>query len=479
VQEYKDLVTLLSVAALCFHALGILSAIQAIMKARTPQGATAWAIALVSFPYISLPLFWIFGRDRFYGYTVARQSQDDAVHEFRERISQSYASVMPALKTDGSVVRVFQDLAEMRFTAGNQATLCVDGAATFEAIFGAIGAAREYLLIQFFIVKNDELGRLFKTRVIEAARRGVRVYFLYDEIGSHALPKSYIRELTEAGVEIRAFKTTKGAKNRFQLNFRNHRKIVIADGRIGLIGGHNVGDEYLGKDKKFGHWRDTHVRMTGPSVTQIQVSFVEDWHWSSGQVPVLNWIPEPVVSSEKIALVIPTGPADGRDTCCLFFLQAIHAASERLWITSPYFVPDPQIISALQLAAMRGVDVRIMLPSMADHLFVYLASFSYLKEMIPHGVKLFRYQNGFLHQKVLLVDDHLSAVGTANFDNRSFRLNFEITALFEDREFSQSVEAMLIADFQHCRPVTLAEWEDRPFYFRVAVQVARLMAPIL
>ena len=178
-------------------------------------------------------------------------------------------------------------------------------------------------------------------------------------------------------------------------------------------------------------------------------------------------------------MVLPSGPADSLDTCCLFFLQSIHSAKRRLWITSPYFVPDPQIISALQLAAMRGVDVRIILPSMADHVFVYLASFSFLKDTLPHGVLLYRYQGGFLHQKVLLIDDSFSAVGTANFDNRSFRLNFEVTLLFADTVFSKSVAEMLEEDFKHSKPVSMSEIDDRSVLFKVAVQVARLMAPIL
>lgn len=472
-----SILTLLTKLALCLHGLGLLSAVQAIMKARTPQGAIAWAVALVSFPYVSLPLFWIFGRDRFAGYTVARRLKDTKVEHLRR--STSDPTLAPVSNIDPGLVRVFEGLVDMRFTSGNEAQLYIDGNDTFVAIFAAMATAKRYLLVQFFIVHDDELGRKFRDVLIAAAGRGVKVYFLYDEMGSHALPQSYKKELLDVGIDIRPFKTTKGAKNRFQINFRNHRKIVVADGEEAFVGGHNVGDEYLGKDKKFGRWRDTHVRVRGPAVAQVQVSFVEDWHWSSGSVPAVDWQRSAASTGGKSVLVLPSGPADALDTCCLFFLQAINAAKDRLWITSPYFVPDPQIISALQLAAMRGVDVRIILPHMADHLFVYWASFSYLREALPLQVNLYRYQGGFIHEKVLLVDDALAAVGTANFDNRSFRLNFEITLLFADKGFCAEVEQMLLDDLKLSKPVTMSEIDERSVFFKILVRVARLMAPIL
>lgn len=465
---------LLGKLALALHALGLASAVVAIMRARTSQGAIAWAISLATFPYLSLPLFWIFGRDRFNGYSVDRRSKDSQINHLRRQAGA--ATPAPPLPKD---VKVFETLAGMRFTGGNDAKLCINGAATFDAIFAALDVATEYVLVQFFIFHDDDLGRELKRRLIEVKRRGVRIYFLYDEIGSKDLPRAYKLELSDVGIEVRPFKTTKGAKNRFQINFRNHRKVVVVDGRIAFIGGLNVGDEYMGRSKKFGAWRDTHVRLEGPCVLQVQASFVEDWHWSSGVVPNLHWESVVAPNANKAALIIPSGPADNLDTCCLIFLQAIHAANQRIWITSPYFVPDAQIISALQLAVMRGVDVRIILPSMPDHFFVYMASFSFLKDAIPHGVKLYRYQRGFLHQKVLLVDDSLASVGTANFDNRSFRLNFEITALFADRDFASEVEAMLLEDLAQSEPVRLSEIASRPFYFKVAVQVSRLLAPIL
>ncbi len=475
-QISQDLIQLVGAIAVCLHALGLISAVQAVFRARTSQGAIAWAIFLITCPYIALPLYWIFGRDRFQGYTTERQAQDQKVHPLRQKMSPFIAQ-SPLVET--SVCRTFEGLAKMRFNEGNEVQLLINGDSTFEAIFKGIDSAKEYLLIQFFIVKDDELGRVFQKKVIEASKRGVRVYFLFDEIGSHLLPKHYIHDFRNAAVDIRAFKTTKGAKNRFQVNFRNHRKIVLVDGKTAFIGGHNVGDEYLGKDPKFGNWRDTHIRLEGPVVGQVQVSFLEDWHWSSGSIPDLNWEMEKSEIPGKAALIVATGPADPIDTCCLFFIEAINAAKKRIWIASPYFVPDLRIIAALQLAAMRGVQIQILLPNMADHLFVYLASFAFYKDTLPYNISIYRYHAGFLHQKIVLIDDAYCSVGTANFDNRSFRLNFEMTAVFADLPFSKEIEKMLVEDFSKSNRAEMADIENKSLFFRTAVHFAQLLAPIL
>ena len=306
------------------------------------------------------------------------------------------------------------------------------------------------------------------------------VYLLYDEIGCHDLDRGYLDALVGAGVHVSAFNTTLGWRNRLQLNFRNHRKIVVADGRVAFVGGHNVGDEYMGKSPRLGHWRDTHVRVAGPAATLVQLSFVEDWYWATRATPVpLDWELRHDPTGVMPVLVLPTGPADDIESCDLYFFQAITAATKRVWIVSPYFVPDREIISALQLAVLRGVDVRIMLPLKPDHKMVYLASFSYLSELETLGVKFYRYSDGFLHQKVILVDDVLASVGTANCDNRSFRLNFEITMAVADPGFVAAVEAMLLEDFTRCARIAADDYEDRSFLFKTGVMLSRLLSPIL
>ncbi len=469
----------IGLAASVLYVLAFLAAIHAIMKARTSQGAIAWAVALLSFPYLTVPLYAIFGRNKFKGYVGARQAEDLNLKQIISSLVQIYPEEeQVTLEGDLKRFRALATLVNIPFTLSGDAELLVDGHATFDAIFEGIETAEKYILVQFFIVKDDKLGRELKRRLLEKASQGVRIYFLYDEIGSHSLSSSYVKELKREGVDIRPFRTTQGRANRFQVNFRNHRKIVIVDGLTAYVGGHNVGDEYLGEHPTLTPWRDTHVRFTGATVIAVQLSFVEDWYWAAHGVPDLNWDVDVHEGSVK-TLVIPSGPADDQDTCSLMFTHLINSARKRIWIASPYFVPDESVLSALRLAALRGVEVRMMIPENPDHKTVYLAGFACLQEIEGTGVKVYRYRAGFLHQKVFLVDDDLAGVGTANLDNRSLRLNFEITLAFADREFAAEMETMLENDFMECREVESGELGRKPYWFQVAVRVARLLSPIL
>jgi cardiolipin synthase len=457
---------------------GVVAAFHAVMSARTSQGAVAWAIALVALPYVALPLYLVLGRNKFRGYVDARRAGDARVEEYIRAFRERFDYQVPIAGWDKSYEKVLETLSRLPFSGFNRTRLLVDGQEAFGAIFRGIDGAKDYVLVQFFIIKDDSLGRDLKDRLVRKAREGAQAYLLYDEIGCHKLPSSYLDELRGAGVRVSAFRTRKGRGNRFQINFRNHRKIVVVDGRLAFVGGLNVGDEYMGKSPKFGRWRDTHLEVEGPAVMGVQATFVEDWHWATGNIPKLNWKAKKSSSGGTHVLVLPTGPADRLESCALFFSESINRAKKRVWIASPYFVPDLQIMTSLQLAALRGVDVRIMLPGKPDHLLIYLSSFSYIKQVEPVGVKFYRYESGFLHQKVIVVDDEVAGIGTANLDNRSFRLNFEITMVSVDKDFAAEAAAMLEEDFTHCRQVHAGDYDDRPFWFKVAVQTSRLLAPI-
>ena len=471
--------TIIAIIVPLVELLGIAAAVHAVMNARTSQGAIAWAISLVTFPWVVLVLYAVFGRNKFNGYVVLRSEKNSEIHHYIENLKEAAADKQLIGKDLAESQMALTRLAEKPVLQGNKSQLLIDGRKTFRSIFEGIDSAEQYILVLFFIIKDDEIGRELQSRLIQKAKKGVKVYLLYDEIGSHKLPRSYLLELQMAGVVTSAFHSTKGKTNRFQLNFRNHRKIVVVDGKIAYAGGHNVGDEYLGKHPTFGSWRDTHVKVEGPIVQAIQFCFIEDWYWATKGIPELNWELNPVADGNENALMIASGPADRLETCGLMFVEAINSARKRVWIASPYFVPDLQTLSALKLAALRGVDVRILLPEKPDHRTVWLASFSYYQNTLPHGVKLYRYMAGFMHQKVFLVDSSCAAVGTANLDNRSFRLNFEITLLNYDPGFIKDVEAMLENDFSNCAPVTMAEYSERSFFFKLAVKSARLLAPIL
>ena len=467
---------------LFMHVVGALTSIRAILETRTSQGAIAWAVSLNAFPYLSVPAYWILGQSRFDNYDMMRHrefvAENETAQQLLKQVAEEGLLSQPKTSRDIQRARLLQSLAKQPFTNYNDADLLIDGEATFEAIFEGIASAKDYILIQFYIWRDDDLGQRFKDALLAKASEGVRVYALYDSLGSFELSNEYLEELRSGGVDIRGFSTTKGAGNRFRINMRNHRKIVLIDGHTAYVGGSNIGDEYLGKHPVLTPWRDTHVAIRGPVVLGVQISFFEDWRWVAKTVPELNWTFEKAPTGDMAALCLPTGPADDLETASLFFLDAINAAEERLWIVSPYFVPDEQLMSALQLAALRGVDVRILIPENPDHQLVYLSSFSYLEEAEKSGVKLYRYLPGFLHQKVMLIDDRASAIGTCNFDNRSMRLNFEITMIVINEDFASEVEAMLEQDFAVSRRVVATEYTDRHWWFRFQVRAARLMAPI-
>jgi len=465
------------VGVMCLHVLGIIHVIHAVMHVRTSQGTIAWVVSLLTFPYIAIPLYWLLGRSRFEGYVQARRDDDNRMSQHAKEVYEKLAIHEVEIPRDDAFARTARYLGGLPFTRGNSLKLLIDGEETFEAIFTAVRAAKRYVCVNFYIVKSDRIGIKFQQLLIEKAREGVKVWFLFDEIGSHKLPRKYLREMKEAGVCCVSFGTNRMWFSRLQLNFRNHRKIVVIDGEAGFIGGINVGDEYLGRAQRFGKWRDTHLQMRGPTVEALQLVFLQDWYWATDEFLDLTWERE-LEEEDQIAAIIPTGPADELDSWQLMVAEAANSAREKLWIASPYFVPDEGVMTALQAAAIRGVDVRIMIPKRADHLLVWLSAFTYYEQSIPFGVKIHRYQTGFLHQKVILVDHRLAAVGSANLDNRSFRLNFEIMAFSSDRKFLAEVTEMLEEDFRNCSEETVEGFTGRPFYFRVGARLARLLAPI-
>jgi len=444
---------LIVVLVIIFQVLGIFSAVHSIMSTRTPQGSIAWAVSLLALPYVSVPAYWIFGRNKFKGYVLARQNELELVNGFIQQANEQIDAIIPTRERKAGAITGVEKMARIPLTGGNSVELLVDGDATFSSIFAGIESASEYILIQFYIVRDDELGRELKERLIVKAKDGIRVLFLYDEIGSIGLPASFTAELRTAGVEIFPFHSRKGSGNRFQLNFRNHRKTVVVDGHSAWIGGHNVGDEYMSRDTSFGHWRDTHMRVEGPAVIGAQLAFVEDWRWAADEsLTGLTWTPRISVDGEALALVVASGPADEMETASLLYTQAINSASRRIWIASP---------------------------QKADSQLVTLAAYSFFNEVNAAGVNFYRYEDGFLHEKVMLIDDNVATVGTANFDNRSFRLNFEITTVVVDQKFAADVEKMFEDDFEKSRIMKPDEYDNKSYWFKLKVRTARLAAPVL
>ncbi len=467
------------VILIVFEIIGVYSAVEAIMETRTAPGAVAWSISLVTAPVVAVPAYWIFGRSKFEGYIEARKEHQAEFDALVQEVRGNMDASVFKFETRNPAFDALEGLSNMRLTKGNRVELLVNGDATFDSIIEGIGQAEDYVLVQFYIVHDDGLGRRLADAMIERARAGVDVAFLYDEVGSADMTDDYRNDLREAGIRVSDFNTTQGRRNKFQLNFRNHRKIVVVDGKTAWVGGHNVGDEYIGLDEVLTPWRDTHVRLDGPVAIQAQAVFASDWYWAQREFLDLNWVPQEVPGSDVVSTIIATGPADPLETAGMFFVHALHSARERIWITAPYFVPDDAVVKALMLATLRGVDVRVLVPGLGDSVPVQLASYFYMELLADSHVKFYSYAPGFMHQKVMLVDNTVAYVGTHNFDNRSFRLNFELGAVVYDEDFNRVVESMLEDDLSRCTPIDPSTFKDKPWRWRFGVRLCRLMAPIM
>lgn len=457
------------------EASAIYCAFLAVRHARTPQGSVAWTVFLISAPYIGVPAFLFLGSFSFSDYVAGRRDSNriiNGINNFKKHHP-------PSLQNNKGIYEAMEKIADIPVGSGSDLEILVDGDQTFNAIFDAISNAKRYVLVQSYIINDDKIGRRLRDVLLERAGEGVKIRLIYDGVGCIKLPQSYLDILTEGGVEVVNAHARGGPKSRFQINFRNHRKTVIVDGEVGFTGGLNMGDEYMGENPKFGLWRDTHARLSGSIVMQLQVIFLEDWHWATREkiLDQLNWdfVSAP---ANKDAVIVATGPGDEFDTGSLYFCALINAATERLWIASPYFVPENDILTCLKLAAMRGVDVKILTPEVVDHKISWLAALSYFDEMIEAGVEVWRYNEGFMHQKVVLVDDLISSIGTTNLDNRSCRLNFEETAVVFNEDTAAQTAAMLEADFARSFRLT-DKLSDRKIKERYGAPLARMFSPLL
>ena len=467
---------ILAFVAAAFYVAAAICSVREIMNSRTAQGSIAWLLSMFFLPFITVPLYLVFGWRSFSDYKNIRKRLG------RDNRTRQAEQLKLHDEEGNRQWPVLSKIAGLPFLSGNKVELLIDGEATFQSMLDGISQARHTILLQFFIIRDDEIGTRIKDALLERAHAGVKIHVLYDEIGSKSLGNAFISALRDAGVKVSGF----NEKHKYlrmlgpmRLNYRNHRKIVVTDFEHAWVGGLNIGDEYRGITKQFGAWRDTHVKVSGPAAVACALSFTEDWQWANSVELSLDRITDYTKPGDESVLVMPTGPADELEECAIAFAEVAARARKRLWITSPYFVPSIDIMTSLYAASMRGVDVRILLPEKADHTTVWLASHAHADEMVARGVKIYRYTEGFLHQKVTLLDDDLASVGTVNFDNRSFRINFEITLWFTHERMIEKISNMLERDFSNASLLKEDELDKRSYIFRVLAQGARLLSPIL
>ncbi|KGR75516.1 cardiolipin synthase [Ureibacillus sinduriensis] len=457
------------------------------LERKDPSSTWAWTLVLFFLPLAGFILYLLLGRpmrkkhlfrwegqkdigiDKLISFQIEALEENSL--EFRSEEVGKYKSLIHMnLKTSDSVL-----------TQDNHIQLYDDGAKKFEALLEDIEHAKDHIHIQYYIFKLDNLGKRIYTALLKKAQQGVKVRVLYDEMGSRGLKKRYFKALLELGGEVEVFFPSILPLINPRLNFRNHRKIVIIDGRIGYIGGFNVGDEYLGLNKKFGYWRDTHLRIEGSSVHPLQTRFLLDWNQASDNNIIYSERYFPAIPKKgDIAMqIVSSGPDTEFPAIKNGYLKLLMEAKRYIYIQTPYFIPDSSFLNAIEIASLSGIDVRIMIPNKPDHMFVYWATYSYVGQLLRAGAKIYIYEKGFIHAKSIVIDDEASTVGTANIDVRSFSLNFEVNAFIYDRTLSHELAEIFEKDIFDCTELTIEKYENRSGIIKFKESISRLLTPIL
>lgn len=468
-----------------FTITGILIAVVIILENRNPTKTMAWLVVLIFLPIVGFILYIFFGQNyrkkRRFRYKESMELMESGWVRGRSFQQAHEHIVDEEVAAKRNLIRLIVNNADAPFTVNNRVTLLNNGEQTFHEIMEALKHATHSIHMEYYILKHDEIGKKIQQLLIRKVQEGVRVRLIYDDVGSWRLSKHYVRTLREAGVEIHAFVPVIVPSLNRKVNYRNHRKIVVIDGLYGFMGGLNVGDEYLGKNKRFGFWRDTHLKLEGEAVYPLQSIFLHDWHFVTGEDigQDSDYFPAHPDYGRSLVQIAASGPDSDWETIVQAYFLAIASAEEKIYITSPYFIPDESILLALKTAALSGVDVHLILPSRPDFYLVFWATMSYLEELLYAGVRVYLYEKGFIHSKILLIDRILASVGTANMDLRSFYLNFEVNAMIYDRQVAQRLEEDFLEDLRCSRELTYEEFASRPFSRKFKESLARLFSPML
>ena len=449
---------------------------------RETMSAIAWCLTVILIPFLGFFLFFLFGYQSIHG-PVRKKKKKNKKYK---RIVGDPAALARASREVTEKWEVLAKLAHNNgegfpVTDGNRVALYHDGAPAFDAMIEAVRAAEHHVHLEFFIFRQDATGRRFIDALVAARTRGVEVRFAYDSVGSFTLSTRMFRELKRAGAKVAAFLPLFNPLYRLRVNLRNHRKLLIVDGRVAFSGGLNVGDEYLGLHKKFGPWRDTHFRVEGPAVESMQQVFLEDWHYAASEVVdgKAYFPPVPELPGSALVQVVSSGPDADFKAVRETYFAAITKAKDKLWIASPYFVPDAGIRDALALAARSGVDVRLLGLFRPDKWLPFLAARFYWTDMLAAGVKVYQYTPGMMHSKYMLVDGEWASVGSANLDNRSLFLNYELNCLLYDPAAVAELEAEFQKDLDASVRLDKDVFSTRPWAGRMAENAARLFSPVL
>lgn len=450
-------------------------------RKRNSVSTVAWIMAIIVLPYVGCMLFIIFGINRVERRALHKQMSNVSIARRLPELSQYELIPGEGLDTQQErLMRLAKRVGGTRPTFGNNVDVLADTNQTQALIEQAILAATETLHLEYYIWQPDKTGTRVRDLLIQKAKEGVSVRFLYDKIGSMYLSRKFLRAMEEAGIHVASFLPGQSLRERWSINLCNHRKIVIVDGRVGFTGGMNIGDEYLGKDPRIGYWRDTHLLLEGPVVLQLQQVFAEDWYYATDEELTHPKLFPPVESSGTVSAQVLAGGPDGEvEVFHSLMFAAINEANQHVTLASSYFVPPASLITALEAAAYRGLRVRVMVAGKSDHHFTVLAGRSYYDTLLQAGVEIYEYQRGLLHCKVLTVDGNWSLVGSPNFDYRSLMLNFEVAVAMYDARIAAQLQEQFEEDLKYSKRIDPSTWNDRPLRQVAAENVCRLFAPVL
>ena len=465
----------------------ILAIIIIFIERKNPAKTLAWILVLFFLPIVGAVFYLVFAqnisRRKIYNLDDKdkKNIRDSLEDQIEEMNSGEFELSNEAANIWRQMVKLNLVYGESYLTQNNSIDMFNDGKDFFRSLMKDIKAAKYSIDIEFYIIKPDFIGQRLLNLLTDKAREGVKVRLLIDALGSRRISNRKLKDFIDAGGEVEYFFKPKFKYLNFDLNYRNHRKIVVIDNKYGYIGGFNIAKEYLGFKKKFGYWRDTHLRIVGNSVQDLKAIFLMDWSVERGEKPdfdEIDFYSEKTESNIAVQIVM-SGPDSVKEQIKRAMMRMITFAGEKIYLQTPYFVPDRAMIESLKMAAQSGVDVKIMIPCMPDHPFVYWANYSYCGELIKSGARVFRYENGFLHAKTLVVDGEVSTVGSANFDVRSFRLNFEANAFVYDKDFAAKMEKTFEDDVKLSTEVTLEDYESRGLWIKIKEAVSVLLSDIL
>lgn len=460
------------------------------LESQRASSSWAWILVLLLIPYLGLVLYLLLGRP-IYKEKIFPLSKQERI-EFQKKLLGRETPY--EITKDDTILYKHRNLVALNYhsdesflSKNNELKIITDGKEKFNLLFQDIKNAKKYIYIQYYILKKDDIGKKLFHLLKKKAKEGVAVYILYDDIGSRTLNKYTLRDIIKAGIKTKSFFKAKFALINLRMNYRNHRKVVVIDGEIGYTGGFNVGDEYLGLNKTLGNWRDTHLRIQGEAVANLVLRFINDWNSQVLKnnknelisLNDINLLKYKDVQNELPLQIVTSGPDKKLEQIKYGYLHIITRAKKYIFIQSPYFVPDDSVLDALRIAILSGVDVKIMIPAKPDHMLVHWANYSYVGELARMGAEIYEYTNGFLHAKTIIADDEIGSVGSANFDNRSFKLNFEVNAFIYDRNTILDFKRIFLEDIKFSTKLTNEKYEKRSAFVRMKEAIARLISPIL